>query len=96
MGGAATARERQAALRARRRKNNLNYIHVWASADQEQAIKTFLADPVANPLHVTGAPKEEGDGKYAVDHHDLVIAASNSALVKSARPSEQNDHYLPF
>ncbi len=59
MGGAATARERQAALRDRRRKNNLNYIHVWANADQERAIKDFLASPVASPLHVTH--KSESD-----------------------------------
>lgn len=53
MGGAATARERQAALRDRRRKDGFNYIHVWANADQEQAIKAFLANPTANPLHAT-------------------------------------------
>ncbi len=54
MGGAATARERQAALRESRRKDGLKYIHVWASPDQEQAIKAFLSDSAANPLHVTG------------------------------------------
>lgn len=61
MGGAATARERQAALRDRRRKDGLNYIHVWANADQEQAIKAFLADPAANPLHVTVDPIESDE-----------------------------------
>lgn len=61
MGGAATARERQAALRDRRRKDGLNYIHVWANADQEQAIKAFLADPAANPLHVTVDPVESDE-----------------------------------
>lgn len=61
MGGAATARERQAALRNRRRKDGLNYIHVWANADQERAIKAFLADPTASPLHVTGCPAESDE-----------------------------------
>lgn len=53
MGGAATSRERQAALRAGRRKDGLKYIHIWANPDQEQAIKAYLGDAQANPLHVT-------------------------------------------
>lgn len=57
MGGAATAKERQAALRARRRDEGLNYIHLWMNQDQERAIRAFLVDPAANPLHVT--PKSE-------------------------------------
>lgn len=73
MGGAATARERQAALRDRRRKDGLNYIHVWANADQERAIKAFLADPAANTLHVThksaseSAPEPEYVSKLRSD-----------------------------
>lgn len=53
MGGAATSRERQAALRAGRRKDGLKYIHIWANPGQEQAIKAYLGDAQANPLHVT-------------------------------------------
>lgn len=61
MGGAATTRERQAALRARRRSGGLNYIHVWANADQERTIKAFLADPAAITLHVTADPIESDE-----------------------------------
>jgi DNA repair exonuclease SbcCD ATPase subunit len=53
MGGVATANERQAALRARRRAEGLEYIHVWALPDQERAIKAYLANPDKCPLHVT-------------------------------------------
>ncbi len=60
MGGAATSRERQAALRAGRRKDGLKYIHIWANPDQEQAIKAYLGDAQDKPLHVTrGAESDE-------------------------------------
>lgn len=43
MGGEATAKNRQAALRDRRRGEGMKYLHVWATPAQEQAIKAFLA-----------------------------------------------------
>ena len=53
MGGVTTANERQAALRARRRAEGFEYIHVWALPEQQRAIKAYLANPDKSPLHVT-------------------------------------------
>lgn len=73
MGGAATAKDRQAALRAKRSQDGLKYIHVWTRPDQEQAIKAFLAAPAAHPLHVTHEPLDAAiDEELTKLRYDLV------------------------
>lgn len=74
MGGTATARERQAALRAGRRKDGLKYIHVWANPTQEQAIKAYLGDDQAEPLHVTREAQDDArDEEVRRLHFNLLL-----------------------
>lgn len=90
MGGAATARERQAALRANRRKDGLKYIHVWASPDQEEAIKAYLGDPTAQPLHVTRDTHDDGlEEKVRRLHFDLQLQQNEIQSRRAALASAE-------
>ncbi len=53
MGGEATAKHRQQALRERRRREGMKYAHFWVTPEHEQAIKAFLSETSNTALRVT-------------------------------------------